>query len=396
VKCVVVADYPATATLLIFVCWYDHLKDENLMKTVIEAGVAVLLSAAGAYLIYEKRRGKDDGRNKIIAATLLFLPAVLAMLVAAGAYESVTRLMVCLASSFAGLQLLVSSLWDEEAAGRSALWLTGLSGAIVIWEMTEVLGWCPDTSVVLDAALLVLLSLLAAGLFLSGIIVRLRDVKSVMKTGSIWANVALAVDAVYMLAFCVMVSLYVLAVLMTGGDADVFVLMVPLMFSCLLASMGVRFADGSLFVIWRRQERRIVESMKVTKVESASDPACIDDVYQEVYERIVAFFENEKPFLDSALTINEVVRRLYSNKLYVSKAISQYTGRNFCQFVNYYRVMYSMELFRNNPELRIQELASSCGFNSDVSYNMAFRLFMGETPGEWCRKERRRLIKLKK
>ena len=136
--------------------------------------------------------------------------------------------------------------------------------------------------------------------------------------------------------------------------------------------------------------------MKLTKVETALDPSGIDDVYQDIYERVVTYFETEKPFLDSELTINDLVKVLYSNKLYISRAISQFTGRNFCQFVNYYRVTYSMEMFRDNLDLKIHDLATGSGFNSDVSYNMAFRLFMGETPGEWCRKERSRKLKTKK
>jgi transcriptional regulator GlxA family with amidase domain len=39
-------------------------------------------------------------------------------------------------------------------------------------------------------------------------------------------------------------------------------------------------------------------------------------------------------------------------------------------------------------DLKIAELANMSGFNSVVSYNMAFRLFMNENPSEWCRKER--------
>jgi transcriptional regulator GlxA family with amidase domain len=55
-----------------------------------------------------------------------------------------------------------------------------------------------------------------------------------------------------------------------------------------------------------------------------------------------------------------------------------------------------MQCFRENPDLKIYELATMSGFNSIVSYNMAFRLFMGENPSEWCRKEKTRKITNKK
>ena len=113
-------------------------------------------------------------------------------------------------------------------------------------------------------------------------------------------------------------------------------LVFPFMLGLMVAALGIRATDDVLFVFWRRQERRIIESMKITKVETAVDPCSIDDVYQDIYERVVAYFDAEKPFLDNELTINDLVKVLYSNKLYISRAISQFTGRNFCQFVNYY------------------------------------------------------------
>lgn len=58
--------------------------------------------------------------------------------------------------------------------------------------------------------------------------------------------------------------------------------------------------------------------------------------------------------------------------------------------------MYAVELFRSDPTLKVLELATKCGFNSVVSFGMAFRLYMGEKPGDWCRREKFRLEKLKK
>ena len=97
--------------------------------------------------------------------------------------------------------------------------------------------------------------------------------------------------------------------------------------------------------------------------------------------------------LKSDLIIDDLVKVVFSNKLYISRAISQITGRNFCQFVNYYRIMYSVETFRANPELKVTELASLSGFNSLVSFSMAFRLYMNENPSDWIRKERTRKTK---
>ena len=136
--------------------------------------------------------------------------------------------------------------------------------------------------------------------------------------------------------------------------------------------------------------------MRISQTDVTHDSSKINEMYKQLYVRLVALFEEEKPFLDSELTINDIVKVTFTNKLYISRAISQFTGRNFCQFVNYYRVTHSIQMFRDNPEMKVIDLATQCGFNSTVSYSMAFRLFMGESPSDWCRKEKVKLIRRKK
>ena len=64
--------------------------------------------------------------------------------------------------------------------------------------------------------------------------------------------------------------------------------------------------------------------------------------------------------------------------------------------MNYYRVLHSIQMFRENPDLKVIEMATRSGFNSSVSYSMAFRLYMGESPSDWCRKEKFKVKRRKK
>ena len=305
-------------------------------------------------------------------------------------------LMIEIMPSLAGMSLLVSSLWERDRVSPFVPVFVTLSVLPLPLHILTAIGWLdsPPSPVLLTIFSIYLL--LFVSLFIIGLVRRLRNVKVILKTGTLWTNVGIAVDAVYMVLLMMVSFGYVAVSAVARGIPEGWLAIFPLLCGGMLAALGVRKADDVMFVLWRKQERRIVESMKVNKVETASDPSSIDDVYREIYERVVAYFDAEKPFLDNELTINDLVKVLYSNKLYISRAISQFTGRNFCQFVNYHRVVYSMEMFRKNPDMKIHELAVGCGFNTDVSYNMAFRLFMGETPGEWCRKERSRRLKMKK
>lgn len=364
-----------------------------IMRIYIVSVVVVSLLAATFYHLFKIAAKSDEDKDR--SAPLLLASAAIALCAdALTGNKPALLLMADIIPSLTGMLLLTSSLWEirKHVVTVCASLPLFLSSVYIVLAAR---GGGPafGTNMMVLLPLVVLPSAL---MLLIGICRRLRSVKAVVKAGTVWTYLCLAVDAVYVILLLLLVMGFQMVSHLSPDSCSWALYIFPLLTGMMLTALGVRKADDVVFVFWRRQERRIVESMKVTKVETAVDPVGIDDVYQEIYERVVAYFEQEKPFLDNALTINDLVKVLYSNKLYISRAISQFTGRNFCQFVNYHRVVYSIELFRNNPEMKIHELASGCGFNSDVSYNMAFRLFMGETPGEWCRKERNRRLRVKK
>lgn len=328
-----------------------------------------------------------DDRKKILPWILVLSGMTVAAGLAASSKETVWSEMVAdLMPYVVGLWLMTSSLWENSRMKKVMIYILSAGILWISWRMislsdifSEMGDWPTDVFMAMNVVFLV-------AMLVYGFVYRLRDLRSVMKAGTSWTIVCLITDVVYVIAVF-LVAVFWLA---------------EIRFMSFLAVVGVyaalcfRIMTDSVFVFWRRQETLIVESMKVTSVTTAVDESRIDDIYKDLYERVLAYFETEKPYLDGELTINDLVKRLYSNKLYISRAISQFTGRNFCQFVNYYRVIHSIECFRNNPDHKIHELASMSGFNSIVSYNMAFRLFMGENPSEWCRKEKSRLIKKKK
>ncbi len=220
---------------------------------------------------------------------------------------------------------------------------------------------------------------------------KLRNIRALMQASNVWTVLCLSVDAIYCAALLVLVVIYSVAV-----SIPMICVCIDILMAMMLFALGMRVKEDSVFVVFRRHERRIVESMRMSSGESSPSSAGEDNVYKALFERIQEYFDEEKPFLNGNLTINDIVTKVFSNKVYISRAIVQCTGRNFCQYVNYHRIMYAMECFRQNTDLKVSELWPLCGFNTIVSFNMAFRLFMDENPSEWCRKEKIRLSKKKK
>jgi len=127
----------------------------------------------------------------------------------------------------------------------------------------------------------------------------------------------------------------------------------------------------------------------------------INITYRVMYKRLCEYMESNRPFLYERFSIDDLAKALYTNRSYLSKLINTCVHMTYPQFVNNYRVRYSMELFKKDSRLKVSELSELSGFHSTVSYNVAFKLFLGITPGEWCRtwlensKEQKRLSKRK-
>lgn len=109
-----------------------------------------------------------------------------------------------------------------------------------------------------------------------------------------------------------------------------------------------------------------------------------------LFDKVGRYMDESKPYLDETFSLGDLSKALLTNKSYMSKVINGGSGMNFSQFVNHYRIRYSMELYRLDPCLKVTELAMMSGFRNGVTFNLAFKLFVGLPPSEWCRQCRER------
>ncbi len=112
---------------------------------------------------------------------------------------------------------------------------------------------------------------------------------------------------------------------------------------------------------------------------------------EEIRDRLIKYFESEKPYLRSDITIQEVSLYLYTNKSYISRVINDSYGHNFSQFVNYYRIEEAKRLFHNDTKLSIQQLCDLSGFGSMATFTIAFRFFVGRSPADWCKDQKMKM-----
>lgn len=165
--------------------------------------------------------------------------------------------------------------------------------------------------------------------------------------------------------------------------------------SVLISAMNIGFTllISTLMVYWFYfQEKRLLEynmykipaiNKQITNILYEEEP---DVGAYTIKGRLYSLFENEKPYLSSDLTISDLAEMLYTNKSNLSKILNNNLNVNFNEFVNSYRVKEAIRLFKENHDTTLQDLCKKSGFRNISSFNNAFKLYTGSTPGEWCRK----------
>ncbi len=160
---------------------------------------------------------------------------------------------------------------------------------------------------------------------------------------------------------------------------------------CLLTLMLLMLGHGLFVYKDRKTYPKIKRNYNIVAAEDDSDDLLMEEAVTEdfkIIQRLVTYFEEEKPYLDKEIKIGDVARRIYTNKTYLSRALNQRMFKNFSQFVNYYRVKEACSIFLENPLLNLNDLCYKSGFKNVTTFGSAFNLNLRYTPSEWCKEVR--------
>lgn len=106
---------------------------------------------------------------------------------------------------------------------------------------------------------------------------------------------------------------------------------------------------------------------------------------QELLKRLLAFTEEERPYLDGKLSLNQVAEKLDISPNHLSQVINENLNKNFFDFVNGYRVEMVKEKLADpaNQKFTLLAIAYDSGFSSKSSFNEVFKKFTQLTPSQY-------------
>lgn len=103
---------------------------------------------------------------------------------------------------------------------------------------------------------------------------------------------------------------------------------------------------------------------------------------ENLSQKVLTYIESEKPYLDASLSLKELAKKIEIHPNQLSFLLNESLGKNFNEFINYYRVQTFKKLAQEpkNAHLTLLALAYESGFNSKTVFNTYFKKETGMTP----------------
>jgi AraC-like DNA-binding protein len=97
--------------------------------------------------------------------------------------------------------------------------------------------------------------------------------------------------------------------------------------------------------------------------------------------------EKEQLYLDPELNLNHLAAHLDIHPKMLSAVLNQVLQKGFSEYVNAWRVeaVKRMILDPDKQHLTITGIAYDCGFNSQPTFQRAFKAATGQTPSNYIR-----------
>ena len=151
------------------------------------------------------------------------------------------------------------------------------------------------------------------------------------------------------------------------------------------------YRQTGIFFYLPDSHKDIEDSFHADKVsiEDKYEKSGLSDVERkELISRLKEVMEDEKPYLENDLNINELAKVLKTTFHKLSQVINESFHQNFYDFINNYRVKESKQLLENpkNEKYTIISIAYISGFSSKSCFYKAFRKQTGMTPREYLKK----------
>lgn len=107
-----------------------------------------------------------------------------------------------------------------------------------------------------------------------------------------------------------------------------------------------------------------------------------EDLTKNLIARIEKYMTEEKPYLTPGLSLEDVCRKLNTNRSYLSQIINDHYKQNFNTYINDQRIKEARRLLSSDKfdHISVEGVGNMVGFSNKVTFHTQFKNFTGVTP----------------
>ena len=153
--------------------------------------------------------------------------------------------------------------------------------------------------------------------------------------------------------------------------------------------LGLSFLFSLMIVVFSFWSLKSPFLFKIPVKKYEKSNVSIDDS-KDILRKLDEVIENEKPFLNSELTLSILSESINVTSKNLSQVINQEKGLNYSQFISQCRVQEAKRLLRSttHEHYTIAAIAYDSGFNSISSFNAAFKKLEGQTAASFRKSQK--------
>ena len=152
-------------------------------------------------------------------------------------------------------------------------------------------------------------------------------------------------------------------------------------FMFIYATEQILYRPDPWTMVRKREKEKSQEQEEPPVLESRPSPE-----NEDLRRKLDQWMDQEKPFVNPDFQLADLGEVLPMNRTYLSHFIKAEYGCTFYQFVNHYRVEEAKRLKLANPDMKMDELATCCGFSSRNVFTNVFTRETGMSPHRWFKK----------
>lgn len=140
----------------------------------------------------------------------------------------------------------------------------------------------------------------------------------------------------------------------------------------------VQWRNPGLFHI-----QQLSTQLVTPKYKQSTDGLLDQDTRASILRLVQNQVKEQALYRNSELTLATLAEKVGVSVHHLSETLNQYSGKNFNQFINEYRVAEVCEQLGHNSERKLIDLALDAGFSSKSSFNAIFKRLTGQTPSHY-------------